>query len=176
MNKNGVIMPKATALWLKENTSLTLQQISDFCEIDLLTIDSLKIENMQPLNPINSGQLTEIEILKAQDNPKYKLSSSFNFKSVLPPKSSKKYIPLAYKLKKPGMIAWFLNQTPEFLYNDELYLRKIAKALSSNLKFVQKTVASLLENNGDRDESIVNPIDIGVCSQGEVSLILNYKK
>lgn len=72
----GIISKKATAVWLVENTSLTFQQIADFCELTLLDIQTIadgQYEIQIGLSPIINGQLTEEEIKKCQDNPSAKL-------------------------------------------------------------------------------------------------------
>ena len=69
-----ILMPKATAIWLLDNTSLTFNQISDFCELHILEIESMAngeaVGKMPGINPINSKILTSEEIKKCEGNSK----------------------------------------------------------------------------------------------------------
>ena len=80
-----ILMPKATAVWLLENTSLTFSQISNFCELHILEIESMAngevVGKMQGINPINNKILTADEIKKCEKNSKLKLKLN---KSELP--------------------------------------------------------------------------------------------
>ena len=72
-----ILMPKATAVWLLENTSLTFSQISNFCELHILEIESIAngevVNKMPGINPINNKFLTIDEIKKCEKNSKLKL-------------------------------------------------------------------------------------------------------
>ena len=72
-----ILMPKATAVWLLDNTSLTFKQISEFCELHMLEIESMAngevVSKMLGINPINNKILTIEEIKKCENNPKLKL-------------------------------------------------------------------------------------------------------
>ena len=69
-----ILMPKATAIWLLDYTSLTFNQISDFCELHILEIESMAngevVSKMPGINPINSKILTPEEIKKCEGNSK----------------------------------------------------------------------------------------------------------
>src|SRR5215210_7208970 len=73
----GPLMPKATAVWLVENTSLAFEQIADFCKLHPLEVkgiaDGEVAAGIKGLDPITTGQLTRDEIEKAQKAPEYKL-------------------------------------------------------------------------------------------------------
>ena len=72
-----ILMPKATAVWLLENTTLTFKQISDFCELHILEIQGIADgeigAKMPGINPITSKMLTDEEIKKCEKNTKLKL-------------------------------------------------------------------------------------------------------
>ena len=80
-----ILMPKATAVWLLENTSLTFSQISNFCELHILEIESIAngevVNKMPGINPINNKFLTIDEIKKCEKNSKLKFieGNPFNF-------------------------------------------------------------------------------------------------
>jgi len=82
------LMPKATAVWLVENTSLTFDQIADFCELHPLEIQAIadgEVANqMQGLDPVANGQTTAEEIARCQADPRARLKLS---PQALPPHS-----------------------------------------------------------------------------------------
>jgi hypothetical protein len=172
---NKVIMPKATALWLKFNTQLTQEQIANFCNLDLLTLDSLTYESMKSHNPLKSEQLTENEIKKGEKNPNYRLKNCLNIKHILPPKTQRKYIPVFFRKKKPAIIAWFVfkfRDHPAHLELNEKRMQLIAKALSTNLNYVKKYIEEAAASENILKD-IVDPIVIGVCTQKEIDIIMN---
>ena len=73
----GPLMPKATAVWLVENTSLTFEQIADFCKLHPLEVkgiaDGEVAAGIKGLDPVTTGQLTREEIEKAEAIPDYRL-------------------------------------------------------------------------------------------------------
>ena len=73
-----ILMPKATTVWLLENTTLTFKQISDFCELHILEVQGIADEEigakMPGISPITSKILTKEEIKKCENNTKLKLN------------------------------------------------------------------------------------------------------
>src|SRR5260370_21106843 len=112
------LMPKATAVWLVENTSLTFEQIADFCELHPLEIQAIadgEVANqMQGLDPVANGQTTAAEIARCQADPKARLKLS---PQALPPQMFKhrgpRYTPLAKRQDNPDAIAFLLKSHPE---------------------------------------------------------------
>src|SRR5437667_9183606 len=112
------LMPKATAVWLVENTSLTFEQIADFCELHPLEIQAIadgEVANqMQGLDPVANGQTTADEIRRCQLDPKARLKLS---PQALPPQVFKhrgpRYTPIAKRQDKPDAIAFLLKTYPE---------------------------------------------------------------
>ena len=72
------LMPKATAIWLIENTTLSFKQIAEFCDMHILEIQGIAdgdvATGIQGHNPIDSGQLTKEEITRCQEDPKAKIN------------------------------------------------------------------------------------------------------
>jgi hypothetical protein len=112
------LMPKATAVWLVENTALTFKQIADFCGLHILEIQAIADEEvavgMQGLDPIANGQLTKDEIAKCEADPSAKLAI---VRSDIPQPSARgkgpRYTPLSKRQDKPDAIAWMLRHYPE---------------------------------------------------------------
>jgi hypothetical protein len=173
-----VLMPKAVALWLKINTDLSFEQISKFCSIDLLTLDTLTSKKIQPMSPLITGELTEAEIKKGEKDLDYDLKNHLNIKSIITNRS-RKYIPISYKIKRPMIIGWFLTMKATLMHVEHLVLEDayklapaIAKTLSTKVSFVEKRMTEIITSPKEYAE-ICDPIKIGVCSKEEVQKILD---
>ena len=74
------LMPKATAVWLVENTSLTFEQIAELCGLHVLEVKGIAdgdvAHGIKGMDPISSGQLTREEIANAEPSPRIASSSS----------------------------------------------------------------------------------------------------
>src|SRR5712691_5479146 len=103
------LMPKATAVWLVDNTSLSFEQVADFCKLHPLEIKAIAdgdaAQGIKGLDPILTGQLTREEIEKAEGDPEHRLQLA-NAKVRLPePKNRKKgprYTPVSRRQDRPN--------------------------------------------------------------------------
>ncbi len=113
------LMPKATAVWLVENTSLTFDQIAEFCLLHVLEVKGIAdgdvAHGIKGMDPISSGQLTREEIKRGADNSKYhlKLSEPKVEIPVVKTKKGPKYTPVSRRQDRPNAILWLLRQHPE---------------------------------------------------------------
>jgi len=112
------LMPKATAVWLVENTSLTFDQIGDFCGLHPLEVQAIAdgevAVQMQGLDPIVNGQLTLEEIERCQKDPAARLKIAAEAMPVAMVKhKGPRYTPIAKRQDKPDAIAWLLKSHPE---------------------------------------------------------------
>lgn len=95
-----LLMPRATAVWLIDNTSLTFEQIADLCQIHLLEIkaiaDGETNQNVLGIDPIINGQISREEITKAEHDPNYKIKLEKQSSEILKKTSQKRkrYTPL----------------------------------------------------------------------------------
>lgn len=169
--ENKILMPKATALWLKYNTDLTLDQICDFCGLDIFTVEALTPEHIKSHNPIISGQLNKEEISKGEQNPAYKLKNLIKLDDIMPGKNQRKYVPIAFKKQKPNIIAWFLikNQMKPF---DESQIKFISKMLSSTSRSIEKYM-DLAPSIEDYIKYPVDPVNCGLCTKEEISKVFH---
>ena len=125
-------MPKATAIWLLENTILTFKQISEFCDLHILEVQGIadgEVGGKMPgINPITNKILNEDEIKKCEKNPKKKLST---YKSDLPKprKISKgaKYTPISKRQERPAAIIWLIKKFPDINDNEICKLLRTTK-------------------------------------------------
>ena len=112
------LMPKATAVWLVENTALSFEQIGEFCGLHPLEIQAIAdgevALQMQGLDPIANGQLTIDEIERCQKDPALRLQISASAHPVeLVKHKGPRYTPIAKRQDKPDAISWLLKNHPE---------------------------------------------------------------
>ncbi len=169
MSDNKPLMPLATAVWLVDNTALSFSQISQFCQLHELEVQSIAdgedAYKMQGLNPIASGQLTMDEIkrcesdLSAELQLQNKKSESIQFSS-----KTKKYLPLSVRQERPKAIAWLIREYGQILSDSQ-----IAKLTSST----KPTVANIRAGNQSQPISeFRNPTDLGLCSYEDLENIV----
>jgi uncharacterized protein len=112
------LMPKATAVWLVENTSLTFDQIAEFCGLHPLEVQAIadgEVANqMQGLDPVANGQTTADELARCQADPEARLTLLEN---AIPPQFARhkgpRYTPIAKRQDKPDAIFYLLRNHPE---------------------------------------------------------------
>jgi len=112
---NGLLMPLATAVWLVENTTLTFNQIANFCNLHEVEIQGIAdgevAKGIKPYNPIISGQLSreEIELSTKDENRPLNIKSN-DIKISGEEKKIKKYIPMSKRQDKPDSALWLIKQ------------------------------------------------------------------
>ena len=160
------LMPKATAVWLVENTKISFKQIADFCNLHELEVKGIAdgdvAKGIKAYNPILAGQLTRDEIEKASTNVnkslilnKKKLNISPN-----PKKKTQKYIPLSKRQDRPDAVVWLIKNFPQLSDN------QIAKLIGST-----KNTVSLIRNKNYWNISNLSPKDpvvSNLCSQIDI--------
>lgn len=161
------LMPKATALWLIENTALTFSQIAEFCGLHILEIESLANGDMDSsmtgFDPIIASQLTPEEIKRCEIDPEAKLrmKSSEYFEESKP---SKKYTPKAKRQDKPDAIAWLVKYYPDLPDQDICNLLGTTKATIKSIKNkTHKNSATLKPRS---------PAVLGLCTESELDFII----
>ena len=163
------LMPKATAVWLVENTALTFEQIADFCGLHPLEVQAIADGEVAPgmtgLDPIANGQLTQEEIDHAAADPKYRLKLAES-KVPMPPLRSKgpRYTPIAKRSDRPDAIAWLLKHHPELT---DAQIAKLVGTTKTTINAVRDRTHWNTANIRPR-----NPVEIGMCSQKELNLAL----
>ena len=108
-------MPKATAVWLVENTTLTFKQIAEFCNLHEVEIQGIAdgevAKGIVGYNPIMSGQLTREEInLSSEDNNRPLNLKTNDVEIENTEKKMKKYVPLSKRQDKPDSALWLIKQ------------------------------------------------------------------
>jgi hypothetical protein len=157
------LMPKATAVWLVENTGLTFEQIADFCGLHPLEVQGIADgevgAGIRGLDPVAGGQLTREEIQRGQKDPKVRLQLARPAAaSIKPPRRREpRYTPLSKRQDRPDAIAWLLRHHPE------LSDQQICKLLGTT----KTTVNAVRERTHWKSAEIRprDPVLIGLCSQ-----------
>ncbi|MDZ4789733.1 MAG: cell cycle transcriptional regulator TrcR [Hyphomicrobiales bacterium] len=157
------LMPQATAVWLVENSSLTFDQIAEFCGLHPLQVKAIAdgdvAQGIKGSDPITSGQLTRDEIARAQENPKQKLRLAKS-KVMLPEMRSKrapKYTPVSKRHERPNAILWLIRNHPEL--KDTQLMRLVGTT--------KPTIQSIRDRSHWNSATLVaqDPVALGLCSQ-----------
>jgi uncharacterized protein len=165
---NKPLMPKATAVWLVDNTSLTFEQIADFCGLHPLEVKGIADEDVakgiKGMDPVSAGQLTREQIEEAENNSKIRLKMAPP-KHKMPAVKQKKaprYTPVSKRQDKPDAVYWILRNHPEFTDADIIKLIGTTKA----------TIQKIRERSHWNATNIkaVDPVTLGLCSQFELDL------
>ena len=113
-----LLMPKATAVWLVDNTALTFDQIAHFCHLHPLEVgaiaDGESAQGIKGMDPVTNGQLTRDEIAKAEADPNYRMK--LNEPKVRVPEAKRRgprYTPLSKRQDRPNAILWLVRNHPE---------------------------------------------------------------
>ena len=115
---NGLLMPIATAVWLVENTTLTFNQIANFCNLHEVEVQGIAdgevAKGIKPYNPIISGQLTREEIeLSSKDEKRPLQIKSSDIEISGEDKKIKRYVPLSKRQDKPDSALWLIKNHPQ---------------------------------------------------------------
>ena len=168
MAENKPLMPKATAVWLVDNTSLTFEQIADFCGLHPLEVKGIADEDVakgiKGQDPVTTGQLSREQIEAAEADPKARLKMAAP-KHKIPPvklKRAPRYTPVSKRQDKPDAVYWILRNHPEFTDADIIKLIGTTKA----------TIQKIRERSHWNAPNIkaVDPVTLGLCSQLELDL------
>ena len=165
-----ILMPKATAVWLVDNTTLTFAQVADFCGLHHLEVKGIAdgdvAENMRGVDPVSAGELTREEIIKAEEDADYRMVVAESKIAHIPQPKRKgaRYTPVARRADKPDAIAWFIRNHPELTDPQISKLIGTTKSTITNVR--DKTHWNTAEIKP------VDPVTAGLCSQIELDEII----
>jgi uncharacterized protein len=165
------LMPKATAVWLVENTSLTFEQIANFCKLHPLEVKGIAdgdvAAGIKGHDPITSGQLTREELAAAEADEKRQLQLAVS-KVRLPEPSRKRgarYTPLSRRQDRPNAILWLIRNHPEL---KDAQIMRLAGTTKTTLQAIRDRThwnsAALVP---------VDPVTLGLCSQLDLDMEVN---
>lgn len=162
------LMPKATAIWLVENTCLTFEQIAAFCNLHLLEIEAIADDDtggMLGFDPIASSQLTLDEIGRCEANPsaKLRMKPAVDVEQLINTHKAR-YTPLARRKNKPSAILWLIKYYPG------LTDMQICKFLGTTRATVQAIRNKSYWNYANLEPH--SPVSLGFCIKTELDSIL----
>lgn len=169
MSSSAPLMPKASAVWLIENTALTFEQIGDFCKLHALEVQALADEEGARIvgqSPITSGELTSEEIERCEKDPKNILVMK---KTDLPQprlrSKGPKYTPVSKRGDKPDAIAYLLKNHAEL---SDPQITKLVGTTKNTINAVRDRTHSNIANIRPR-----SPVDLSLCTYVELEAALD---
>lgn len=163
MTDRKLLMPKATAVWLVENTSLTFEQIANFCGMHLLEVKGIAdgdvAAGIKGMDPISSGQLSREEIKRAEEDSTHMLRLA-DRKVAAPVNTKRKgprFTPASLRQERPNAVLWLLRNHPEL--RDSQIIRLVGTT--------KPTIAQIRSRQHWNSPNLVpiDPVTLGMCSQ-----------
>ena len=159
------LMPKATAVWLVENTKISFKQIANFCNLHELEVKGIAdgdvAKGIKAYNPILAGQLTREEIEAcSKDSNRILTINKKTLDIKYEKKRGKKYVPLSKRQDRPEAVLWLIKNYPN------LSDGQIGKLVGST-----KNTVSLIRNKNYWNSSNLSPKDpvvSNLCSQIDI--------
>jgi hypothetical protein len=162
------LMPKATAVWLVDNTSLSFDQIADLCHLHPLEVKAIadgdSAQGIKGLDPVSTGQLTREEIAAAEADPNHRLHLAEPKVRMpeLKPKKGPRYTPVSRRQDRPNAILWLVRNHPEL--KDSQIMRLVGTTKS--------TIQAIRERTHWNASNLqpMDPVTLGLCSQIDLDL------
>jgi uncharacterized protein len=161
------LMPHATAAWLVDNSSLTFEQIAQFCALHILEIQAIADETtgskLMGRDPVRAGEVTQAEIEKGQLDPNYVLKMARVPDQVTRTKGPR-YTPVSKRQDKPDGIAWILRNHPEVSDG----------AIGRLIGTTRTTIQAIRDRSHWNIVDIVpkDPVTLGLCTQRELDAMV----
>jgi len=161
------LMPKATAVWLIDNTTLTFEQIAAFCRLHPLEVkaiaDGEAAQGIKGVDPVLTGQLAREEMEKAEADPSYRMKMSEP--KVRVPEAKRRgprYTPVSKRQDRPNAILWLVRNHPEL--RDSQIMRLVGTT--------KPTIQSIRERTHWNSASLAptDPVTLGLCTQLELDM------
>ena len=167
---SNILMPKATAVWLVDNTSLTFDQIADFCELHPLEVkgiaDGEVARDIRGADPIANGQLNREELDAAEKTATYRMKAqkSRHAELLKPVKKGPRYTPVSRRQDRPDAIAWFIRNHPEVADSQVARLLGTTKATIDQVRNRQHWNSAQIKP--------VDPVTLGLSTQLELDAVV----
>lgn len=163
------LMPKATAVWLVENTTLTFKQIAEFCGMHPLEVQGIADGDVATgiigIDPTTTGQLTKENLAEAIKDPEVALElKNSAAKYAAAPKKKGRYTPVAHRQDKPDAIAWIIKNHPELTDS------QIVKLIGTT----KKTIDAIRDKSHWNTQNIRprDPVLLGLCTQTDLHTMI----
>ncbi len=164
------LMPKATAVWLVDNTALTFEQIATFCNLHVLEVKGIAdgdvAQGIKGMDPVAAGQLSRSELEKAQADSTHQLKMAVSKVKIpeIKRKRAPRYTPLSRRQDRPAAIAWLLRNHPELRDSEIIKLVGTTKP----------TIAAIRDRTHWNSAAIqpADPVTLGLCLQTELDAVI----
>ena len=163
------LMPKATAVWLVENTALSFEQIADFCGLHPLEVQAIAdgevAAGIVGLDPVANGQVTRAEIERCEGNPDGRLKLTIT--DIPQPRAKPKgarYTPVSKRQDRPDAIAWIIKHHPEL---SDAAISKLVGTTKPTIQSVRDKTHWNATNIKPR-----NPVTLGMCTEAELEKVV----
>ena len=163
------LMPKATAVWLVENTALSFEQIADFCGLHPLEVQAIAdgevAAGIVGLDPVANGQLTRAELERCEANPDGSLKLTIT--DIPQPRAKPKgarYTPVSKRQDRPDAIAWIIKHHPEL---SDAAISKLVGTTKPTIQSVRDKTHWNAANIKPR-----NPVTLGMCTEAELEKVV----
>ena len=164
--RNTPLMPKATAVWLVDNTALTFEQIAELCMLHILEVQGIAdgevAQGIKGQNPVITGQINRAELEKAEKDPNYRiklLAPKHNI-SDKPRTKGPRYTPLSRRHDRPNAILWLLRHHPEL---KDTQIGRLAGTTKPTIEAIRDRT-----HWNSANLSPIDPVSLGLCSQVEL--------
>ena len=166
MSARKPLMPKATAVWLVENTSLSFEQIAEFCGLHVLEVKGIAdgdvAHGIKGLDPISNGQLTREEIKLAEEDHSHHLHLAESKVDIpeVKTKPGPRYTPVSRRQDRPNAVVWLLRNHPEL--KDSQIMRLVGTT--------KPTIAAIRDRTHWNSNNLTpqDPVTLGLCSQTDL--------
>src|SRR4051794_204629 len=165
---NAPLMPKATAVWLVDNTALSFDQVADFTKMHPLEVRAIAdgdvAQGIKGMDPISTGQLTREEIARGEEDHGYQLKLAAAKVDIPDVKSKKgpRYTPVSRRQDRPNAVLWLLRSHAEL--KDSQIMRLVGTT--------KPTIAAIRERTHWNSPNLQpqDPVTLGLCSQIDLDL------
>ena len=164
-----LLHPKATAVWLVDNTTISFKQIADFVSMHELEVQGIAdgdvATGVKGFDPVANSQLTQDEIDQAEKNPLYKMKLKFNAAAQGEEKRrGPRYTPLSKRQDRPASILWLVK------FHPELSDGQISKLVGTT----KPTIQAIRERTHWNIANIqpIDPVALGLCKQSELDAVV----
>lgn len=164
---NTLLMPKATAVWLVDNTALSFDQIAQFCGLHPLEVSAIAdgeaAQGIKGLDPVSTGQLSREEIAKGEADSDHKLKLQESRVRVPEAKRRRpRYTPLSKRQERPNAILWLVRNHPEL---KDAQISRLVGTTKSTIEQIRNRTHWNMSGLQPQD-----PVTLGLCSQIDLDL------
>ena len=168
--KDAPLMPRATAVWLVENTTITFKQIADFCSLHELEVKGIAdgdvAKGIKAYNPILAGQLTREEIEASSKDTNRPLNLAKKIINVQSKEKKRpKYTPISKRQNRPDTIYWLVKNYPNL---SDGQISKIVGTTKNTISSIRSRTFWNFQNLAPKD-----PVALGLCSQSDLEKAVN---